>query len=157
MAIAISKDEGVTLKINSDSQGRPLKAMPDTLFDQSMMKQCLEELKYAATHMTSHLRSFVKMNKVYNAPLKPHARVEDLEVNYSTFKPFKMLPRSHFVGDNAGFCRLLKVVGDMATSRQLQGRYFVVNVDEAIYKKGVKVCGGLVVEFVLKEESSSFT
>lgn len=135
----MSLDEGVTLFINLDDEGRALAAMPDTLFDEQVVEECLSQLQHAYSHMTTHVKSFVKANKVYNAPLKPNATVDDLEVNYSTFRPYKMLPTSHFVGTRIGFCRVVKCLLTMANSDQLDGRYMVVNVDENLYKRGVKV------------------
>lgn len=137
VAIIYCKSPGVTLTINKDAEGHRIPAMPKTLFEEWAVQECMDSVVQAALNCTMHLDSFVRVHKIFNAPLKPCAVAQDLEVSFANFRPYVVDP--DYIGDNVGFNKILQRLVVMAKSDAMKERYLVVNVDQNIYARAVKV------------------
>lgn len=137
MAIALSKKGQVTLRICKDADGNRIRAMPVTLFEDWAVKACVDSVLAAAAEAEGHMHSFVRNNKVFNAPLKPEAGLEDLDINYSTFRPYVVA--KEYIGTTEGFNKILMRLVNLANSEAMKDRYLVINVDQNIYARAVKV------------------
>lgn len=138
IAVALAIKAEITLRINFDEEGHRIRAMPKTLFEDWAIECLVDSVIHACANPTMHLTSFVKTNSVFNAPLKPGAGVQDLDVNFASFRPYVVDP--DYIGDNVGFNKILQRLVRMAKSEAMADRYLVVNVDQNIYARAIKVC-----------------